>query len=136
MPIYSVGILRQFTAMHFLVGGDWGRENQWHSHHYRVEATFEGDSLDRHGYLIDIAAIVPQLDALVERYRDKTLNELPEMAGRNPGLETFATILADRLADSLADGLADNLTALTIKLWESEDAFATCRRSMLTPLER
>lgn len=129
MPSYTVGILRQFTAQHFLIGGDWGRENAWHSHHYRVEASFEGEALDRHGYLLDIAEVVPRLDAVVERYRDKTLNELPELAGENPSLERFAAVFADRLAEGLGP-LARTLTALTIKLWESDDAFASFRRSL------
>ena len=127
MPTYTVGLLRQFTAQHFLIGGDWGRENQWHSHHYRVEAIFEGETLDRHGYLLDIAEVSPRLDAVLERYRDKTLNQLPELAGQNPSLERFAHLLADALVEGLG---ADSLTAVTIKLWESDDAFATCRRHL------
>ena len=54
-PSYSVTVRREFIAQHFLVGGDWGRENQLNSHRYRVEARYEGTSLDRHGYLLDTA---------------------------------------------------------------------------------
>jgi 6-pyruvoyltetrahydropterin/6-carboxytetrahydropterin synthase len=126
MPLYTVGILRQFTAQHFLIGGDWGRENSWHSHAYRVEALFEGDALDQHGYLIDIAEVEPRLDAVVGRYRDKTLNELPEFAHQNPSLEKFATLFAGQLVEGLGPRV-QSLIALTIKLWESDDAFATCR---------
>jgi 6-pyruvoyltetrahydropterin/6-carboxytetrahydropterin synthase len=124
---YTVGILRAFVAQHRLFGADWGRENQPHSHHYRLEAVFEGDSLDEHGYLIDISVVEPRLDALVERYRDRMLNELPEFEGKNPGLERFARVLADRLVDGLAPG---HVHAVTIKLWENETAFATCRRRL------
>lgn len=123
--IFTVGLLRQFVAQHHLIGGDWGKENDRHSHHYRLEAVFEGDALDQHGYLIDISKVEPRLDSLVERYRDRMLNELPEFAGANPGLERFASILAERLVLDLPPG---NVKVLTIKLWESDDAFATCRR--------
>ena len=123
--IFTVGLLRQFVAQHRLIGGDWGNENDRHSHHYRLEAVFEGDALDQHGYLIDISKVEPRLDSLVERYRDQMLNELPEFAGANPGLERFASILAERLVLDLPPG---NVKVLTIKLWESDDAFATCRR--------
>jgi len=122
---FSVGILRDFVAQHFLIGGDWGRENQPHSHHYRFEAIFEGPSLDRHGYLLDIAEVEPRLDGIVERYRDRMLNELPEFAGENPSLERFARIIADRIVTDLPAGSVD---AITLKLWESETAFATHRR--------
>jgi 6-pyruvoyltetrahydropterin/6-carboxytetrahydropterin synthase len=124
---YTVGILRELVAQHYLIGGDWGRENQRHSHHYRIEAIFEGQELDQHGYLVDIAEVEPRLDRLVERYRDQMLNDLPEFAAQNPGLERFAAILLERLAEGLPPG---NVTALTIKLWESDTAFATCRRTI------
>lgn len=125
MMIFTVGLLRDFVAQHRLIGGDWGRENDRHSHAYKLEALFEGDTLDRHGYLIDISKVEPRLDNLVARYRDQMLNELPEFEGENPGLERFASILAERLAKDLPPG---NVKVLTIKLWESDDAFATCRR--------
>lgn len=122
MPRYTVGVIRDFVAQHFLFGGDWGRENERHSHHYRMETIFEGDQLDRHGYLLDIAEVKVHLDAIVERFRDRCLNDLPELGGANPGLEPFARVLAESLAGRL-DTRA--LTGLTIKLWENEEAFAT-----------
>jgi 6-pyruvoyltetrahydropterin/6-carboxytetrahydropterin synthase len=123
MPIYTVGVIRDFVAQHILFGGDWGRENERHSHHYKLEAIFEGPALDRHGYLLDIAEVKKHLEALVERFRDKTLNDMPELDGQNPGLEPFARVLAESLASRLD---TRGLTALTIKLWEDDEAFATC----------
>jgi len=124
---YTVGLLRAFVAEHRLVGGDWGKENERHSHPYRLEVVFEGDTLDKHGYLIDISVIEPRLDALCDRYRGSMLNELPEFAGKNPGIEQFASIVAERLAADLA---RSPVRALTIKVWESDSAYATCRRTL------
>ena len=53
------------------------------------------------------------------------LNDLPEFAGKNPGIEQFASILAERLTEGLAPG---QVGAVTVKVWESDTAFATCRR--------
>jgi 6-pyruvoyltetrahydropterin/6-carboxytetrahydropterin synthase len=126
MSRYTVGVIRDFIASHFLFGGDWGRENQPHAHHYRMETIFAGDALDRHGYLLDIAVVKEHLDAVMERFRDRMLNDLPELGGGNPGLEPFARVLAESLARTLVPALpARTLTALTVKLWENEEAFAT-----------
>jgi 6-pyruvoyltetrahydropterin/6-carboxytetrahydropterin synthase len=126
MSRFTVGVVREFIASHFLIGGDWGAENHPHSHHYRLEAIFAGDELDRHGYLLDIAVVKEHLDALVARYRGKTLNDLPELAGCNPGLEPFARVLAESLARTLGPALPPRtLTSLTVKLWENDEAYTT-----------
>jgi 6-pyruvoyltetrahydropterin/6-carboxytetrahydropterin synthase len=31
--MYVVAVKREFDAQHFLIGGDWGPENEIHSHH-------------------------------------------------------------------------------------------------------
>jgi 6-pyruvoyltetrahydropterin/6-carboxytetrahydropterin synthase len=122
MARYTVGVIREFIAQHYLIGGDWGRENEHHSHPYKLEVIFAGDELDQHGYLLDIAVVGQHLQALVERYKDKTLNTLPEFAGLNPSLEHFARILAERMTAAVP---TDRLTSLEVKLWENLDAFTT-----------
>jgi 6-pyruvoyltetrahydropterin/6-carboxytetrahydropterin synthase len=122
MAKYTVGVIRDFIAQHFLFGGDWGRENQLHAHHYKLEAIFEGEQLDRHGYLLDIAVVNQHLDAVVDRFRDRVLNDLPELGGQNPGLEPFARVLAESLLARLD---TRGLGGLTLKLWEHEQAYAT-----------
>lgn len=128
MPLaYTVGLLRAFSAEHRLVGADWGNENERHAHPYRLEVVFEGDALDQHGYLLDISVIEPRLDALCARYRGSMLNDLPEFADKNPGIEQFATVVADRLAPELT---GSGVGAVTVKVWESDTAYATCRRDI------
>jgi 6-pyruvoyltetrahydropterin/6-carboxytetrahydropterin synthase len=124
--MYTVAVQRDFVAQHFLIGGDWGAENQLHSHHYRVEVRLEGEVLDQHGYLVDIVDIEQNLDALVATYRDRTLNSLPEFAGLNPSIEHFARILCQALSDRIR---AANLTAITVRLWENQIAWASFRLS-------
>lgn len=122
--MYTVAVKRDFVGQHFLIGGDWGAENERHSHHYAVEVQLEGSELDRHGYLVDIVDIEHHLEALVGRYRDRTLNELPEFAGLNPSIEHFARIFAASLSERI---VAANITSLTIKIWENEIAWASYR---------
>ena len=124
--MYTVAVKRDFVAQHYLIGGDWGAENELHSHHYVIEIRLDGATLDQHGYLVDIVEIEQQLDALVAYYRDKTLNDLPEFAGLNPSIEHFARILCETLADHI---LAPNLNALTVLIWENDIAWASYRHS-------
>jgi len=122
---YSVTVKRELIAQHFLVGGDWGPENDLNSHRYRIEARYEGPSLDEHGFLVDIEAVGKLLDGLVERYRDRTLNDLPEFADLNPSVEHFARILSDRLQIA-----APGIDELEVTVWEDDAAAAGYRRRL------
>jgi 6-pyruvoyltetrahydropterin/6-carboxytetrahydropterin synthase len=122
---YSVTVRRELIAQHYLIGGDFGPENELNSHRYRIEARYEGGDLDGHGFLVDIDDVQRRLDSLVERYRDHTLNDLPEFAGLNPSVEHFARILSDALVVD-----APNLNALEVTVWEDDDAAAAYRRSL------
>lgn len=120
--MYTVAVKRDFVAQHFLIGGDWGSENQRHSHHYQLELQLHSDLLDEHGFLVDIVEIECTLNAMVAHYRDQTLNEQPEFAGLNPSIEHFSRILAQALSDQIA---AANIHSLTVMLWENEIAWAS-----------
>ena len=119
--MYTLAIQRNFIAQHFLVGGDWGAEGQWHSHQYKLEALLEGEDLNEHGFLIDIEEVKNHLDAIVGRFRDKTLNELDEFEGLNPSVENFSRIVCEALDERLD---APNVSAISVKLWVSEHAWA------------
>ena len=122
--MYKLAVQRDFVAQHFLIGGDWGPENEWHSHHYRLEFQLEGAELDQHGYLVDIVHVEELLEGLVARYRDKTLNELPEFEGLNPSIEHFCRIVANSFSGNLN---ANNISAVTARIWENEIAWASYR---------
>ena len=123
-PEYRVGVLQDFVAQHYLVGGDFGPEGSLHSHHYRAELVVTGSRLDRHGFLVDIVRLREELDRLVDGYRDRTLNDLPEFAGLNPGVEVVARVMGERLSRAFA---GDGLASLTLKLWEHDSAWASFR---------
>lgn len=123
--MYRLCLQRDFQARHFLIGGDWGPENDEHAHPYRLEWTLEGERLDQHGYLVDLTVVEAHLDFVLQRYRDQTLNEIPEFSGLNPSLENFARILAERLTTALA---GHDLLAHEVRLWEGPGAWASYRQ--------
>ncbi|TAK14199.1 MAG: 6-carboxytetrahydropterin synthase [Anaerolineae bacterium] len=122
--MYTVAVKRDFIAQHYLIGGDWGKENEPHSHHYVVEVQLHGETLDPHGYLVDIVAIEAGLDELVGQYKDKMLNDQEAFRGLNPSIEHFSRILCTSLADRLK---ANTLNAVSVRLWENDIAWAEYR---------
>src|SRR5690554_5146417 len=95
--MYTVAVTQDFIANHYLIGGDWGAENNPHAHHYVAEVRIESNTLDKHGYLVDIVEIEAALGEAVAYFRDSMLNDKPEFAGLNPSLEHFSRILAEKL---------------------------------------
>ena len=124
--MYTLAVRRDFSAQHALVGGDWGSENEPHTHHYLVEACCHGKQLDRHGYLLDICEVEARLDQLVDYFRDADLNSLPEFEGLNPSIEHFARIWCRKLRKKIN---TTALTALSVKIWENEVAWAEYREA-------
>lgn len=120
--MYTLAVRRDFIARHALIGGDWGAENLPNSHHYVLELQLSGETLDQHGYLVDIVEIERLLEETIARYREQMLNDLPEFAGLNPSLEHFARILALSLNDRLT---AANIHTLRVVLWEHASAWAS-----------
>ena len=122
--MYMVAVKREFDAQHFLIGGDWGPENDLHEHHYQVEVQLQGSTLDQHGYLVDIVDIETHLEKMVDKYKDKILNDLPEFEGLNPSIENFSRILCLNFSEYVMEA---NISTVTIKLWENEIAWASYR---------
>jgi 6-pyruvoyltetrahydropterin/6-carboxytetrahydropterin synthase len=120
--MYTLAVRRDFVAQHALIGGDWGAENQPHSHHYVLELQLEGTQLDQHGYLVDIVDVEQQLDKLVARYRDHFINNFPEFANLNPSLERFAHVLSTVLNEAIT---AANIKTVRVVLWENQIAWAS-----------
>jgi 6-pyruvoyltetrahydropterin/6-carboxytetrahydropterin synthase len=122
--MYTLAVKRDLIAQHYLVGGDWGRENERHSHHYQIEVQLQGKELDPHGYLVDIVDVEARLEELREYYRDQLLNDLPEFKGLNPSIEHFARIFCRQLEKKLS---GTNLAALQVTIWENEIAWTAYR---------
>jgi len=125
--MYKVAVTREFIANHFLIGGDWGAENEPHAHHYVVEVSIESDTLDEHGYLVDIVDIEASLDGIVDYFRDTMLNDKPEFEGLNPSIEHFSRILNQKLAKKIK---MEASGTLFVKLWENESCWAAYKNKI------
>ncbi len=119
--MYTLGLRRIFLAYHYLIGGDWGRENFPNAHLYTLEVRLHGSQLDQHGYLVDLVQVEQAVDEVLTRYRERLLNTLPEFQGLNPSLERFALLLGRQLWDRFREL---GVQRLTVRLWENPDAWA------------
>ena len=122
MGTYSVTVIRDFVAQHYLIGGDWGPENQKHSHHYTIELTLSGPELDQHNYMVDIVDIEARLEAFLGRYRDQTLNDTPAFRNTNPSIELFSRVAWEELT---ADLPGATVHEASVTMWEHATAKAT-----------
>ena len=125
--MYTVAVERDFIAQHFLVGGDWGAENNPHAHHYVVEVRLKGTVLNQHGYLTDIVNIEAILDGLISHFKDNLLNALPEFSGINPSIEHFARILCEGFTSRLKE---DRLSTVEVRIWENRIAWASYMKEL------
>jgi 6-pyruvoyltetrahydropterin/6-carboxytetrahydropterin synthase len=122
--MYKLTVNKSFTARHFLIGGNWGPENQEHSHRYRLEIELEGRELDGNGFLIDITVVEGQLDGFAARYGEHLLNNLPEFQQLNPSIENFARLSYQFLSPSFKIW---PISGMAVKVWEDEKACVTYR---------
>lgn len=120
--MYSLTVRREFSARHFLFGGDWGPENRPNSHNYVLELTLDGEDLNEHGFLVDIVDVNRHLDKITSYYKGQMLNDRPEFQSINPSLENFSRILAETLNRLIHD---ENITQLMVTLWEDPNAAAS-----------
>lgn len=118
--MHSLAITRQFIARHYLIGGDWGRENDLHSHHYRLEVRLVAPTLDHHGYLVDIVELDHVVQTVIERLSECVLNDLPEFRGLNPSIERLAYLVWSHLNSALAI----DQQRIAVRVWENESDWA------------
>lgn len=125
--MFTLALQRRFEARHHLIGGDWGAENDPHTHSYLLELRLEGEGLNKHGYLVDLVDVESRVEQLLARFGGADLNSLSEFAGLNPSLEHFARILGTAISKHFKE---TRLNALTVRLWESDSVWAEYRQDL------
>ncbi len=126
--MYTTAVKRDFVARHFLIGGDWGAENQEHQHRYQVELQLMSETLDENGYVVDILEITRALDECVSYLRERTLNDLPEFAGLNPSIEHLSRILCHLLRKRIK---STQFSGIRVQTWESDSAWSAYEETLV-----
>lgn len=120
--MYRLGLKRQFSGRHYLIGGDWGEENIEHIHQYQLELILEARELDEHGFLVDIDEVERHLDETIALFEGKTLNDMEAFHGLNPSIERLATIFHQLFRVKFGEF---NLESLSVTIWEDDIAWTS-----------
>ena len=114
MP-FRLTLRRHFVADHFHDLPGFVEER--HGHNWEVEATVTLDSETRE------PALEAALDRWVKAADYRVLNELPELAGRNPTAEAMAQWALEHLR-------AEGFEAQAVRVREKANYWALCRSGM------
>ena len=118
--MFTLASRKKFIAHHH-TAPELDAEHPIRSHVYLLEVMLEAEELDSEGMVLDLDALDAELEDILNLYRYKNLNETEAFQGRIPTLEAFAQVLGDAIDESL---YAPNLTAISVRLWRDEDAWA------------
>jgi 6-pyruvoyltetrahydropterin/6-carboxytetrahydropterin synthase len=119
--MFTVTVVKDFVAQHYLIVPNPGPEGDPHSHHYEVELEFRGSELNQYDYLVDIDDVEAAIDGLLDRYEDTMLNDLPEFEGYNPSVERFAEVVWERVTRRVTD---ETVEEVAVTVWEDDEAYA------------
>ncbi len=107
MPTYQIITETSFTASHALRLPD-GSYEPTHSHDWPVAVTVQSDQLDAMACVMDFHALEKIVDAVLDPWHGKHLNDLPPFANEaiNPSAERVAEQIALAVAKQLPRGVA------------------------------
>jgi 6-pyruvoyltetrahydropterin/6-carboxytetrahydropterin synthase len=118
--MYEVYVAARFEAAHRLVG-EFGPAARTHGHTYRMEVILRGEHLGDDGTLYDIGELGQAVEGLAGSMHYRDLNEVPGLAEVNTTAEAVASYCWEELARPLR---GQGLDSLTVRIWESPDAYA------------
>jgi 6-pyruvoyltetrahydropterin/6-carboxytetrahydropterin synthase len=115
--MYEVGLSQRFRALH-VMPDDPGPEGKLHAHDYRLDVVVSRDGLDDRGMVVDLDVLQGALERLVAQVEDKDLETIRPPGAYAVTVEVLARWAHEQLAAALEGGLH-----LSVRAWESEDAF-------------
>jgi 6-pyruvoyltetrahydropterin/6-carboxytetrahydropterin synthase len=120
--MYSVKIRDHFMIAHSFDNQVFGPAQSLHGATYVVDITFYSRSIEPYNTVIDIALASDILHEVLEKFRYKNLDELPEFTGKLTTSEFMARYIHDAVKDRTS-GLFNGKIGVT--LGESHIAWAS-----------
>ena len=129
---FAVTVREHIMIAHSLEGEVFGPAQKLHGATYLVDASFEADTLDSNGIVIDIGLAASALQEITASLSYRNLDDEPDLAGINTTTERLCQLIGDRLA-IMARGARfapAQLTGVMVTLHESHVAWASYRVSL------
>jgi 6-pyruvoyltetrahydropterin/6-carboxytetrahydropterin synthase len=117
--MFELIVKRKFSAAHQLRGYEGECENL-HGHTYQVEVFVRAEKLNDIGLAVDFKELKKNIDALLDGYDHRLINEVPPFDKINPSTENMAKTIYEALKPELPEGVS--LSRVMVR--ESDDAGA------------
>jgi len=126
--MFCTGIKRSFAARHRLVG-DFGDETIPHEHEYVVEWICTVNELDENGFGVNIDQLKEKLELVLSLLNHVLLNDLPFFQNTQTSIENTSRYISTELRKKMEedDYPVSSIAQSEIKIWESDDAWASFR---------
>ncbi|HEX6418473.1 MAG TPA: 6-carboxytetrahydropterin synthase [Acidimicrobiales bacterium] len=121
--MYEVGTAVEVRALHVMPGAP-PPEGELHAHDYRLEAVVGRRDVDDRGMVCDLDVLDGALRSVADRLRDRDLEVIRPPQAEAVTVEVFARWLHGELAGAVRAGGGQDLT---VRVWESPDAFGAYR---------
>ncbi len=121
--MYQVGTATDVRAFHLMPGVE-GPEGRLHAHDYRIEVMVERAELDERGMVCDLEALEVALGEAADDVRDVDLETIRPDGVEAVTVEVFARWAHAALAEPVRRAGGE---VLTVRVWESPDAFGGYR---------
>ena len=126
---FAVTVRDHIMIAHSLRGDVFGPAQRLHGATYVVDASFEADTLDSNGIVIDIGVAASAVQEISASLSYRNLDDEPDLVGINTTTERLCQLIGDRLAAMTGEGrfAPAHLTGLVVTLHESHIAWASYR---------
>ena len=98
--MYNLVIKSEFSAAHRLINHPWAC-SRIHGHNWKVETTVAGEELDENGMVVDLVELKKHIDACVQQFDHRIINDVPPFTSRNPTSENIAKYLYDYISNRI-----------------------------------
>ena len=114
--MYKINVTTSFPGAHLLKHYE-GACRDLHGHNWKVRVQLITDHIDEIGMAIDFKIVKEHLNALIEQFDHKYLNDLHFFQEQNPTSENIARVIYEQLQKTFEN---DNININEVEIWESD----------------